>query len=260
MPALPSHVASQACLNFHEPFVVVCVALQANGISSYRDASNIEQLMSQKSPLCTVHILTDNPQDVKVRHKNTRVHHVISASLFLQILTGIFNSIPNNSSILFTISSHGYTARTVQSKQQEVSGLSEYIMVGRDKVFDFDLSLTIVRSVHPSCRVFAIMDTCHSGTMIDLHYTSMDALVFQRTKYSYGLNTCRCFTVSACSDLETAGEDISEYGGWGGKLSCQFLDYAVTRTKINWLDWFVYTKNMFLRQQQQCSHPVLSIL
>lgn len=249
----------RAVLDFSHHLVTICVALHANGESSYRDVSNIERLILEKCPSHIIHIITDSPGVVHLHSNSTVVHKVTNKSGFLNTLGLIFSQVPHMTSILFTISSHGYICHT-NHQSYEATGLSEYILVGREKVFDFELSATVVQKVPPSCNLFCLLDTCHSGTLLDLHYTSTDAKHFQRTKYSYGPKVCKCIAVSACSDIETAGEDISEYGGWGGKLTCSFLDYAVTRQNINWFDWFDHTRVIFSNQARQHTQSTLSIL
>ena len=256
---LLSRIIQDTSLTFADHLVVVCIALRSNGDSSYRDASNVGRLMSNKSNNCDIHILTDSPQDVKHDIDRVSIHTITTRSEFIMVAERILNHVPSKSNLLLTISSHGYICRT-NNRLKEKSGFSEYIKVGGEKVFDYELSHILVHNVAPTCTVFVVADTCHSGTLIDLHYTSIDGKNFQRTKYTYGNNRCRCLMVSACSDTETAGEDISHYAGWGGKLMCNFLDYVENHSTINWVDWFLHVRHIFVHQTSQKSHPILSIL
>ena len=94
--------------------------------------------------------------------------------------------------------------------------------------------------------MFCLVDTCHSGTMLDF-----ECPVTPRA---------RAFAVSACSDQETAGEDISDFGGWGGKLCAQFFDYlgAEPEHQFDMLKFHAKAAAVFARQPMQRSTAVLS--
>ncbi len=64
--------------------------------------------------------------------------------------------------------------------------------------------------------------------------------------------------ISACNDDELAGEDVSDYGGWGGKLICQFLDRLHSNHRIEVMGFYRRIRQLFAMQSTQAFHPVIS--
>ena len=138
----------------------------------------------------------------------------------------------------------------------EISGMSEYIMIKNECVMDYELFDVINNRLNTNLT-FALIDTCHSGTMLDLDYISYDGVIFTRSKTIQNQNNSNIVCISACNDYETVGEDISNFGGWGGKLTCYFLDYMEIRDSLNIVHFFKHIFNIFTNQASQISHPML---
>jgi hypothetical protein len=97
-------------------------------------------------------------------------------------------------------------------------------MFGKEMITDAELFTALYSRMHDSVKSVCFIDTCHSGTMLDLEYMSNNGMTFHRSPLK-NIQRPDSVCISACSDSELAGEDIGHYGGWGGKLTCALLDY-----------------------------------
>ena len=219
----------------------IIIALHANGNSSYRDANNLSKLIGEKWEGSKCVIISDK--------KDVGEHYVKSKADFLGVLSKTVKQYSDKYDILFTISAHGYT-----------TGKDQYIRVGRDIVLDHEIRDAFYIEMKDMCTSFCLIDTCHSGSMLDLPWQSVDGNVFKSTgeKWNPAINKPFSYCISACNNNEYAGEDISDYGGWGGKLVCAFLDYVNTHKKLDMKQFFLFVRNSFTLQQRQKSHPVIS--
>ena len=69
--------------------------------------------------------------------------------------------------ILISFSGHG--TRKKDTSGDELDGMDELMVCGRDIVSDDELHNSFKR-FHKSARILVFVDTCHSGTMFDLPY------------------------------------------------------------------------------------------
>jgi hypothetical protein len=242
---------------------VLCIALSANGTSSYRDAVSVVSLTHTKWDVQHTCILTDNISMIDIPEKNVDIIHVQSPkSLLYQIRNFVTLYVRENDNVLFTLSSHGYSTNQVSAlrKGKELNNRSEYILVQGHPVMDYELFSALYDHMPSSVCNLCLVDTCHSGTMLDMEYISNDGgNNFHRSRTPLKkrpLSIC----ISACNDDELAGEDISTFGGWGGKLICQFLDYIHHQKEysFNVLNFFKIVHHTFVSQKYQHSHPVIS--
>lgn len=230
---------------------VICVALQANGNSSYRDAISVRRLATEKwHSRCVV--ITDS---------SAAVPSAIQVVTKLQLLNAvqIARSEKNAKHVLFVLSAHGYQDKNITHTELELDHKTEYVLLGSQPVYDFELYQALFLDVDPSINYVCLIDTCHSGTMLDLQYISTDGYTATRSLNPVSpRNWSVC--ISAASDGEYAGEDVSYYGGWGGKLVASFLDYVSDSKSISFypLHFYRFVLKLFVIQVQQCSHPVFS--
>lgn len=221
--------------------LTIIVALHANGNSSYRDATNLRRLFNEK--------WGDNGKQIVITDRQSFENglYVKNKTEFLPLLTRVVETHSKEYDILFTISAHGYSA-----------GEDEYIRVGSDVIMDRDIRDAFYDEMDVSCNSLCLVDTCHSGTMLDLPWQSTDGHVFRKNEEKDAKNlTQNSYCISACNDNELAGEDISNYGGWGGKLVCLFLDYYKSQ-RIDIEKFYKHVFRTFTSQSGQKSHPIIS--
>ena len=251
---------------------LVVVALSANGTSSYRDASALSRLFWEKfaSPHCT--ILSDRLDTLSHCAPQARKRLVKNRSDLLSELRNTIGAVPAKCNLVFSLSAHGYSKRLRARTNLEMNGRTEYVCVNGEHVLDVDLFDALYQTMHPSVKSLCLIDTCHSGTMLDLEYVSSDGRHFQRSHTPPGRSP-ETMCISACSDNELAGEDISGFGGWGGKLTCHVLDvlsqlasdrasdHTSSGAPILLLEpcnLYDGIRSTFVAQSRQKSHPVLS--
>jgi len=113
--------------------------------------------------------------------------------------------------------------------------------------------------------IVVLNDTCHSGTLLDLENVHVaGSQTVHRILPTRPHN--KVLAIGVCSDRETTGEDIGDFGGWGGKLLSRFMDSMNSnacetsgRVKaFNVLSFYKSCCHDFVQQRQQRTHPVLS--
>lgn len=235
---------------------VLIVCLSANSTSSYRDAENVAKIAHKRwGARCQTTILTDKKFNCNFVSNSVLLKN---GSHMLQEVSQFVKTHSPSRDILFVLSGHGYQRRE-KVKGSELDGKDEYIRVGRDIVLDDNLTLALFEHMHISCHSLSLIDTCHSGTMLDMPWQSKNGFAFVRTKGArlQPYISCNSYCISACQDSELAGEDISNFGGFGGKLVSQFLDYFKNDC-IDIVKFFIAVKKTFESQSVQRSSPVLS--
>lgn len=221
------------------PVFALLVALHANGESSYRDARSLHRLLAERWG-ARVTVFTDKTG------VEDGAHVVRTATDLLDGIRNAVEALPHGAQLLFAVSSHGYSMATPPgAPRPELDGRSEFVRVRGQRVMDWQLHEALYSRMGSSVRSFAIVDTCHSGTMLDLEGVHVGKVP----------QSC---CVSACSDAELAGEDISDYGGWGGKLVAQFLDAVPLSGPLDAESFHRGVARTFAAQRRQRSHPVLS--
>ena len=235
---------------------VVVLALHANGNSSYRDAAAISRVFKKQYKIpCTIlsdtNIIPDKAPGTTLMFADTKT------TLISSLRTSISQVGTGRTLILF-ISAHGYTHRYPAKER----GYVDYLKLGHEVITNTELHYLVFASIQEGVKLLGIIDTCHSGHMLDLEYASSDGVMFQTTANKTimgGLGTARYASISACRDDEVTGEDVSLSGGWGGKLVGHFLD-ALPRhgCTFNLLAFYKEIHHIFTTQKWQRTHPIIS--
>lgn len=147
-------------------------------------------------------------------------------------------------SVLLYISGHGYQAREEKwinkvaaaaavdgAAREEEDGMDEYIrLAGGTRVLDDELREKFYnvwirwnKRSHGSAFV-AVVDTCHSGTMLDFeHKVSPSSCSVQTIQPRQFRSLC----ISSCLDSGAAACDIGQTSGFGGAMTVHMLDRGV---------------------------------
>jgi hypothetical protein len=206
-----------------------------------------------------VHILTDDPSRLCKLPNCVIVHDVTTGPQLLSYIQFVVRQ-TSQKDLLFIVSGHGYSEMLSSRQGLELNHRSEYIQVKGQRVYDYQLFAALYTGMSPDTTSLCLLDTCHSGTLLDLEYLSTDGRNFSRSKTrleNRPLSVC----ISACNDDEQAGEDISDYGGWGGKLICQFLDFLSSQPakRLHVLDFYLHVRRTFRAQGEgHHTHPIIS--
>lgn len=143
-----------------------------------------------------------------------------------------------NALLVFHYSGHGSNRRNNDSDENEADGMDETIYVSDGDLHD-DKIRKLVSKTPASSKLFAVFDSCHSGTICDLRYNlkvdrnrkknvSKDAVAFSLTENSsYPETAAQISVVSGCKDEETSADSF-ENGSAQGALSANLIPLLST--------------------------------
>lgn len=159
--------------------------------------------------------LTDNTEI-----KPTKNNMVTAIKSFVQ---GIVDS--NAKTAWFSFSGHGYYAQ--DSSMDEVDGHDEVLVpldyVESGVINDDELYDTLIKDLPLNCKLFALIDSCHSGTALDLplrYNTETETCCPQKAQ---GCELANVIKLSGCRDAQTSA-DAWINGQYQGALTSTFLD------------------------------------
>ncbi|ORX46395.1 hypothetical protein BCR36DRAFT_585213 [Piromyces finnis] len=128
------------------------------------DVKNISQLVAKKFGITQAIILTDDQSDER---KKPTYQNIINGMKWLT------KDAKAGDSLFFHYSGHGGTAK--DKDNDEVDGFDETILpcdyLTNGQILDDDIYENLVAPLPRGCRLTAIFDSCHSGTVMDLPYT-----------------------------------------------------------------------------------------
>jgi hypothetical protein len=129
------------------------------------DVRNISQLVCQKYGFQNCLYLTDEQQD---QDKKPTYNNIIEAMKWL-----VQGAQPNDS-LFFHYSGHGGTCRD-ENDSDEIDSFDETIIPldyqTAGQIVDDVIYENLVQPLPQGCRLTAVFDSCHSGTVLDLPYT-----------------------------------------------------------------------------------------
>jgi len=128
------------------------------------DVKNISQLIAKRFGFTQAAILTDDQSDEK---KRPTYDNIINAMKWLA------KDAKPGDSLFFHYSGHGGTTR--DKDNDEVDGFDESILpcdyLTNGQILDDVIYENLIAPLPRGCRLTAIFDSCHSGTVMDLPYT-----------------------------------------------------------------------------------------
>jgi len=173
-------------------------------------------------------------------------------------------------SLFFHYSGHGTWIRDTDGDEKdghdECLCPSDYEEAGL--VVDDELYRLLIEPLPVGCRLFSLMDCCHSGTMLDLLYSYMPERSVEKSMVLTGNKECPAHVVmiSGCRDDQTSADAFLD-GKYAGAMTTAF-----TKSLKNWFKihkgYPKYTKLLSLmlkfmqtggysqRPQLNCSHSI----
>jgi hypothetical protein len=138
---------------------------------------------------------------------------------------------PGASYVWFYFSGHG--GQVQDSGKEELDGKDEYILAGDVQgITDDVLRQRLVEALPARCTLMAIIDACHSGTMLDLknRYRSGSPSPF-RLRFLHPRIRASAYLLSSSRHNQTSVE-VRERNRWGGALTLALLPLLRQRQAV----------------------------
>lgn len=155
-------------------------------------------------------------------------------------LTKLISTTEENDLSFFSISSHGFYIKDFNN--DELDGYDECIYSIDNNYITDDKLKSIILNLKKGSTLFAFIDTCHSGTMLDLPYTYMDSTNNDNyTENKKELETIgSVIAISGCSDSESSADTVFDDEARGAATN-SLLESLKQSPNCSWRD---LVKNM----------------
>jgi hypothetical protein len=192
---------------------------QLNGCIN--DVNSIKERI-QNNGFNNINILTDNTPE-----KPTK-------SNILHAFAKLLNDAQEGDFLFFCYSGHGTNIR--DKNRDETDGYDELIVpLDLKPIVDDLLKAIIQKYLKPNVTLFAMFDSCFSGTVLDLKYQYMDSLNYDNyTENSKQLETLgNVFMISGCNDKQFSSDSIFN-GKANGAMTWSLLKYLKQKPNCSW--------------------------
>jgi len=139
-----------------------------------------------------------------------------------------------NDLLFFCYSGHG--SYTLDRSGDETDGRDEMIVTcDLQGIVDDELKTLIQTYLKPGVTLFAMFDSCFSGSMLDLKYQYLDSLNYDNyTENEKQLETTgNVFMISGCTDKQTSADAVINNKACGA-MTWSFLEAAKEKTGCTW--------------------------
>jgi hypothetical protein len=247
VPTYPKGLVRTLCIGVNYTTIP---SLQLYGCIN--DAINIQILMRKFYPNCKDHTLITDDTTVKPTREN-----------ILKAIDLLVKDLKPGQNVFFHYSGHG--GRIPDQSKDEVTGMDSCIHPYSGSVVetisDDELRQRLSEKIPVGCKCFAVLDSCHSGTAMDLRYNwqcdQQKRLSFiQDEKYQKTRGSV--VFLSGCQDVQYSMDTVNAQGVPGGALTFALLstwNKYKFQLKIKHLLWDVreYLKTMGYEQIPQIS-------
>jgi len=213
------------------------------------DINSIGDLLTRKYAFNSITKITD-----ETAQKPTR--DVILTSFAQFLASGVEGDV-----LFFSYSGHGsYTLdRNNDEKTGTGTGNDEMIIASDLKgILDDELKSLIQKHLKKNVTLFALFDSCFSGTVLDLKYQYLDSLENDAST----INTNESETIgnvimiSGCSDVQTSADAFLEKK-YQGAMTWSFISAISESTTLSWRDLLLKMRDR-LKQSSFTQLPQLS--
>lgn len=142
-------------------------------------------------------------------------------------------SLPNDL-LFFSYSGHG--SYTLDRNNDETDGRDEMIVsCDLQGIIDDELKALIQTYLKPGVTLFAMFDSCFSGSVLDLKYQYFDSLNYDNyIENEKQLETQgNVFMISGCTDKQTSADAVIDNKACGA-MTWSFLEAAKEKTSCTW--------------------------
>ena len=123
-------------------------------------------------------------------------------------LKKMINNAEKGDVLVFSFSGHGFNIKDYN--KDEIDGYDECIYTIDDHYITDDTLKQIILPLKKGVTLFSVIDSCHSGTVLDLKYSYMDSTNYNNyTTNSKNLETQgTVFMISGCSDSQKSADAV----------------------------------------------------
>lgn len=183
------------------------------------DTNNTKSLLEQKFAFKNFIFLTDD-----TNKKPTKLN-------IIGEFTNLLVNAVSGDTLFFLYSGHG--TRTIDLNKDELDGRDEMIVPIdatniQSCIVDDELNQIIKSNLKPGVKLFALFDSCFSGTVLDLKYNYLDSdnLNNLTTNSNVAETSGQVIMISGCKDSQTSADAYVNYGGKdisAGAMTFSFL-------------------------------------
>ena len=209
------------------------------------DVNNIRDRLSKKYLFEDITTMTDKTE-VKPTKNN--------------IVEGLKNLLSNNNPgdiLFFSFSGHG--TNTIDTSGDEKDGRDEMLVpLDMDCISDDEIKSIIQTHLNKDVTLFALIDCCHSGSILDLRYQYSNNDSDNTISNNQGnYNTIgNVIMVSGCMDKQTSA-DAYISSNFQGAMTWSFLKTIKENSSICWRDLIVNMRSL-LKKSKYTQIPMLS--
>jgi hypothetical protein len=196
------------------------------------DANSIKEYIAKKGGFNSVNVMTD-----LTNVKASRANILNALNQTLQIAR------PGDLVFLY-YSGHGSYIR--DRSGDEKTGYDQMIIpCDFNPIIDDELKSIIQSGLKKDVTIFAMFDSCFSGTVLDLKYQYLDSLNYDNyTENDKQLETLgNVMMISGCTDYQTSTETVFN-GKDGGALTWSFLEALKQNPNSSWRELVKSMRNI----------------
>lgn len=152
---------------------------------------------------------------------------------------------------LLFLSYSGHGSYALDKNGDEKTGYDQLIFPSDSKVIlDDELKTIIQRHLNPGATLFAMFDSCFSGSVLDLRYQYMDSLNYNKfTENNKQLETKgRVFMISGCSDYQTSTDAFINNKATGA-MTWSLLEALNKLPKCSWRELVIKMRDLLQTSQ-----------
>lgn len=153
--------------------------------------------------------------------------------------------------IFFAFSGHG--SNVLDRSGDEKDGYDEMI-VSKDLqgILDDELNALLKQYLKKDVTLFALFDSCHSGTVLDLKYQYLDSTGYNQSTINDRVEETvgNVYMISGCMDVQTSADAFINNKSQGA-MTWSFLETLNTKSNLSWNELVVNMRNLLRTQFEQ---------